>query len=90
MKKRLHVVYTGRVQGVGFRYTACEVANKNNVVGWVKNLPDERVEVVGEGEEAALEKFATELNSMMATYIHGKSEYFEPASGEFSSFRINY
>jgi len=89
--KRLHIIYTGRVQGVGFRYTTLDVANKHNIKGWVKNLPDgERVEVAAEGEEAALEKFSQELNSTMSTYIREKSEYFEPATGEYSSFRIVY
>jgi len=88
--KRLHIIYAGRVQGVGFRYTALDAANKHKIKGWVKNLPDGGVEVVGEGDEAALSKFSAELNSTMATYIREKSEYFEPATGEFSSFRIEH
>jgi len=88
--KRIHIIYTGRVQGVGFRYTALDTANKYKIKGWVKNLPDGGVEVVGEGEEAALSKFSTQLNSTMSTYIREKSEYFEPATGEFSRFEITY
>ena len=88
--KRIHIIYTGRVQGVGFRYTALDTANKYKIKGWVKNLPDGGVEVVGEVEEAALSKFSTQLNSTMSTYIREKSEYFEPATGEFSRFEITY
>jgi len=90
VKKRLHVIYTGRVQGVGFRFTALDAANKFKLTGWVKNLPDGRVEMVAEGEEAALEKFSAEINSTMATYIHEKNEYYEPTTGEFSRFEIAY
>src|SRR5207249_8898651 len=51
MRKRAHVFYAGRVQGVGFRYTAREVACGYEVTGFVRNLPDGRVEMVAEGEE---------------------------------------
>lgn len=89
--KRLHIIYAGRVQGVGFRYTALDLASKHNIKGWVKNLADgQRVEVVSEGEEAQLDKFSQELNSTMSTYIREKNEYFEPATGEFSRFEIAY
>ncbi|MBU0502202.1 MAG: acylphosphatase [Candidatus Margulisbacteria bacterium] len=88
--KRLHIIYSGHVQGVGFRYSAVDVADKHEVVGFVKNLPDRRVEVVAEGEESVLQSFAAELNSTMFTYIREKNECFEPGTGEFSSFRIAY
>lgn len=88
--KRIHIIYTGRVQGVGFRYTALDTANRYKIKGWVKNLPDGGVEVVGEGDETTLSKFSAELNSTMSTYIREKNEYFEPATGEFDEFRIEY
>lgn len=40
-----HVLYSGRVQGVGFRYTVKQIASGFEVTGWVKNLPDGRVEL---------------------------------------------
>lgn len=49
--KRVHLYVRGRVQGVYFRQGLKETAEKNNVKGWVKNLPDKRVEAVVEGEE---------------------------------------
>ena len=51
MKKRIHVYYEGRVQGVGFRFTSEYVAQQLKLTGWVKNLPDGRVELVAEGKE---------------------------------------
>jgi acylphosphatase len=44
MKRRLHLLYSGRVQGVGFRYTVKSVANGFELTGIVRNLPDGRVE----------------------------------------------
>ena len=49
MRKRAHVFYSGRVQGVGFRYSTREVACGYEVTGRVRNLPDGRVELVAEG-----------------------------------------
>jgi acylphosphatase len=51
------VVYAGRVQGVGFRYTVQGIARGFPVAGGVRNLPDGRVEVVAEGEEAEVAAF---------------------------------
>lgn len=51
-QKRVHLYVSGKVQGVYFRQGMKETAEKNNVKGWVRNLPDERVEAVLEGEES--------------------------------------
>jgi acylphosphatase len=52
-----HVVYHGRVQGVGFRLTATHIARNFPVVGYVKNMPNRTVEMVVRGDGQALEKF---------------------------------
>ncbi len=53
--KRAHLLIAGRVQGVGFRYSTAMKADSLGLHGWVRNLPDARVEVVVEGPQAALE-----------------------------------
>ncbi len=50
--KRVHLYIAGKVQGVYFRQSMKETAEKNNVKGWVKNLQDKRVEAVLEGEDS--------------------------------------
>lgn len=55
--KRLHLTIKGRVQGVFFRASAQASAVKLNLSGWVKNLSDDRVETVAEGEKRDLEKY---------------------------------
>ena len=51
---RVRLVVTGRVQGVGFRYAACEAAFEAGVSGWVRNRPDGSVEIVAQGSPAAV------------------------------------
>ena len=53
---RAHVFVSGIVQGVGYRFTTVEQAKQLGVTGWVRNLPDERVEGVFEGTKAAVEE----------------------------------
>ena len=53
--KRVHLYIDGKVQGVYFRQGMKETAEKNNVKGWAKNLPDGRVEAVLEGEDSNID-----------------------------------
>lgn len=57
-KLRARLLISGKVQGVAFRANACMIARHIGVRGWIKNLPDGRVEAVAEGEESAVKKFA--------------------------------
>ena len=59
--KRLHVVITGRVQGVAFRYFVCCRAQELNLAGWVRNLADGALEVVAEGDESHLHELLADL-----------------------------
>lgn len=86
------VFYTGRVQGVGFRYTVKQLAAGYEVSGWVKNLPDGRVELLAvsrDGDE--LQAFLLELkdNSAVAHYIKEVEERaVSPAPMGISGFSI--
>jgi acylphosphatase len=88
--KRVHALYSGNVHGVGFRFTAIDAANKHGITGWVKNTSDGGVEVVGEGEEARLKQFLSEVESEMSTYIREKKVNWEPATKEFVNFQIKF
>jgi acylphosphatase len=57
MRLARHYIVSGRVQGVGFRYFTADVAVRENVIGWVRNLPDGRVEIDAEGDAEALVRF---------------------------------
>ena len=56
MKVRAHILVSGRVQGVFFRSQTKHNADNHDVKGWVRNLPDGRLEAVFEGEQDAVQK----------------------------------
>jgi len=64
-------LYSGRVQGVGFRFSVKQIATGFDVVGWVRNLPDGRVELQVRGEPGEVEEFLLEIreNSHLAHHI---------------------
>ena len=59
--KQFHLYVSGLVQGVGFRFSARILANRNNITGWVKNLPDGRVELMIQGKVDDLDSFLKEV-----------------------------
>ncbi len=81
------VVYSGRVQGVGFRYTTRQIAEGYPVAGYVRNLPDGTVEVVAEGDADQVDAFLDALGRQMADYIRGRTVREEPPHG-YEGFEI--
>ena len=90
MKKILHLYYSGKVQGIGFRYTVLDIANSLKVSGWVKNLNDGRVEVLAEAEENTLNVFFEQINQRFSRYIIDTIVDWLPASGEFRDFQVQF
>ena len=91
MKKRLHIHYSGIVQGVGFRFTAERVAVNLGLRGWVRNLSDGRVEVVCEGEEADLVNLLDKVKSgPMKHYIKDTQAVWQEPTDEFKDFSIRF
>lgn len=66
-KIRKHIIFYGRVQGVGFRYYAVNKANQLGLTGWVKNLPDGTVEMEVQGEKPLIDQLIIFLQNR--TYI---------------------
>jgi acylphosphatase len=71
------VIYEGRVQGVGFRYTTKDLARGFDVVGTVKNLPDGTVELIISGETGEVTEFLRELREDSVVAHHIKSVFEE-------------
>ncbi len=91
MKKRVHLYISGRVQGVFFRAFTKERADFYGITGWVRNLPDGRVEALGEGDEEILKEWIKDLwkGPPLADVKDIKEEWAE-AKNEFIEFEIRY
>ena len=83
------VIYKGRVQGVGFRYTAQQLAEGFPVAGYVRNLPNGWVELVAEGEREQVDAFLAAVARKMAEYIR-QTTVEEITSGGYKKFEIRY
>jgi acylphosphatase len=70
-KKAIHAYFTGMVQGVGFRFTARDLAERYSLGGWVKNCSDGRVELIACGDGLKIEAF---LNALYGTFERHISE----------------
>jgi acylphosphatase len=82
--------FTGRVQGVGFRYTAQNLSLQYDVAGYVRNLSDGRVEVVMEGRDCEMDCFLDSLKQKMNGYIKALDRHVDPPTGEFHRFSIRH
>lgn len=85
----MEVLFSGHVQGVGFRFTAERLARHFEVAGFVRNLPEGGVELVAEGDEAVLKDFlAAVRESEMKSYIQDVHVRWTGAQGRFQGFGV--
>ena len=68
--KRVSMIVSGRVQGVGFRAYVQDIALGMNINGWVRNLPDGSVEIEAEGPDEAVERFILVINQSRGDFIY--------------------
>ncbi|WP_438970289.1 acylphosphatase [Methylophaga sp.] len=87
--KQHHLLISGHVQGVSYRVSAWEKAQQLGLMGWVKNLPDGRVEMLVEGDEAALQKMmAWAEKGPCFAKVSNVTISEQPATDQFSDFQI--
>ncbi len=88
-RRRMQIFYSGRVQGVGFRYTVKRLAAGFELAGTVRNLPDGRVELVAEGEVAELQAFQRAIRDEgLAHFIRDEQVEWNEAQGGGRGFEI--
>ncbi len=88
--ERREIYFTGRVQGVGFRYTARDIAADFAVAGFVRNLDDGRVHLIAEGESAEIDAFLARLATRMQPNIRHVDQRMSESTGEFTAFEIRF
>ncbi len=82
------VHFSGEVQGVGFRYTTHRIARRHAVTGFVRNLPDGRVELIVEGQASEIAGFLRDVRSAFADNITELEAEDRPSENEFTGFEI--
>ncbi len=91
MMKRAHLLVKGLVQGVFYRSSARQVARQLGLTGWVKNLPDGRVEIIVEGAEEKIEEFIKWCwKGPPSAVVENVDVSYSEALGEFDDFSIRY
>jgi len=86
---RMKILYSGHVQGVGFRYSAKTVAAGFEITGVVRNLSDGRVELAAEGTREELEAFRAAIRGAgLAGFIRDENVAWSAAQNEFRGFEI--
>jgi acylphosphatase len=85
----MQIIYTGKVQGVGFRYTVKTVATGFEVAGTVRNLPNGQVELIAEGAKDELKAFSEAIrDSGLGHFIQKEAVDWAEAQNEFRGFEI--
>ena len=88
-RARVRILYSGRVQGVGFRYTVKSLATGYDVTGIVRNLSDGRVEIVAEGAQPEVAAFREAvLQTHVGRFVKGEHIEWLEGAGEFRGFEI--
>ena len=90
MSARQHIYFQGRVQGVGFRFTARSLAEGFAVTGFVRNLSNGEVELVAEGAATEFESFLSALREEMSDNIAAERVFQSTATNEHSKFEIHF
>jgi acylphosphatase len=90
--ERITAIVKGRVQGVGYRYFVTGCAHRMGIHGFVRNLPDGTVQIVGESSPASLNEFVRLIRATGEPIIHVEDLVVTPgkATGEFKGFWVEW
>ena len=85
-----HVIFIGRVQGVGFRYTAHRIANRHQLAGFVRNLPDGTVEMFAQGSARDIDDCIKDIKEYFGDYLRETRINEIPTDPKYKDFRITF
>ncbi|MFV1964776.1 MAG: acylphosphatase [Pirellulaceae bacterium] len=88
--ERREVLFSGHVQGVGFRYATRHIAQGFEVTGYVRNQGDGRVQLVCEGTKSELDRFLAEVSDRLGHFVRSTAVATAPAKAHFSDFSIRF
>ena len=90
MAKRIHCIFKGRVQGVGFRWQVKHVSESFEVTGFVRNLSDGTVELLVEGRKAEVRGMIDAVEGKLRDYWHSKVEDEREGDPQYEDFSIDF
>ena len=85
-----HVIFIGRVQGVGFRYTAHRMAHRHQLTGFVRNLPDGTVEMLAQGPDQDIDDCIQDIKEYFGDYLRETRIQEIPTDPKYMDFRIAF
>ncbi len=85
-----HIIFTGRVQGVGFRFTAHRIAGLNQLKGYVRNLSDGSVEMLAQGYTEDIDDCIKNIKESFAGYIKDTQIEELPLDPRYKDFKISF
>lgn len=85
-----HVIFIGRVQGVGFRFTAHRMAQRHQITGYVRNLPDGTVEMLAQGPVRDINDCIKDIEEYFSDYIRETRIQEIPADPKHTDFKITF
>ena len=85
-----HIYFSGRVQGVGFRFTAQRIAIRFELSGYVRNMPDGRVEMLAQGSADDIKACLEDINETFGHYINNTDIRDVPAESQHNGFEIAF
>jgi acylphosphatase len=85
-----HIIFIGRVQGVGFRFTAHRMAQRHQLSGFVRNLPDGTVEMLAQGPVQDIDDCIEDINDYFGDYIRETRIQEIPTNPKYRDFRITF
>ena len=84
------IIFTGRVQGVGFRFTAHRIARRYDVSGYVRNRPDGTVEMFAQGPAQEVDRCIADIQDSFAGYIRETQIDPVPSNPRYTDFQITF
>lgn len=85
-----HIIFTGRVQGVGFRFTAYHIANRYKLTGFVRNVMDGTVEMLAQGRPEDIDNCIQDIENSFTGYIRETNIEETTFDPQYSEFRITF
>jgi acylphosphatase len=84
------IIFIGRVQGVGFRFTAFRIANRYQLTGFVRNSPDGSVEMLAQGSSDNLDNCIRDIEESFTDYIRETKVEEIPTNPQYTDFKITF